>query len=160
MDPHHVDVDPDSEFHWMRIRIRILFDADADPDPTFHPDADPDLDAIYEIKAQTREKCPNMLIFHTFWHVICKLMRIRIQIINLMRIQVTKMMRIHADRDPDANPDPQHWVPVPGYLCVIVILIQTKTQMWASSHETSVSTFCPYLIGSSYCYLIGFNLNV
>jgi hypothetical protein len=34
------------------------------------------------------------------------------------------------------------------------------TQVGASSHETGVSTFCPYLIGSSYCYLIGFNLNV
>jgi hypothetical protein len=69
-----------------------------------------------------------------------------------------KMTQIHADHDPDADPDPQHWAP--GYLCVIVILIQTKTQMGASIHETSVSTFCPYLIGSSYCYLIGFNLNV
>jgi hypothetical protein len=63
----------------------------------------------------------NMLIFYTFWLDICKLMRIRIriwiriQLINFdadpdsdfylmrMRIQVTKMMRILADRDP------QHW---------------------------------------------------
>ncbi len=44
-----------------------------------------------------------MLIFHTFWLVICKLMRIRIrfwiQLITFMRmrmpIQVTKMIRIH-----------------------------------------------------------------
>ncbi len=26
-----------------------------------------------------------------------------------MRIQVTKMMRIHAYPDPDADPDLQHW---------------------------------------------------
>ncbi len=40
-----------------------------------------------------------MLKFHTFWLVICKLMRIRIELITLMwirmRMQVTKMMRIH-----------------------------------------------------------------
>jgi hypothetical protein len=40
-----------------------------------------------------------MLRFHTFWLVICKLMRIRIEFITLMwirmRMQVTKMMRIH-----------------------------------------------------------------
>jgi hypothetical protein len=33
VDPHHPDVDPNSDF---------LFDAD--PDPTFHPDGDPDPD--------------------------------------------------------------------------------------------------------------------
>jgi hypothetical protein len=26
----------------------------------------------------------------------------------LMRIQVTEIMRIHADPDPEADPDPQH----------------------------------------------------
>jgi hypothetical protein len=55
-----------------------------------------------------------MLIFHTFWLDICKLIRIRIlfqiQLINfdadpdfyfmLMRIQGAKMMRILADSDP------------------------------------------------------------
>jgi hypothetical protein len=30
-----------------------------------------------------------------------------------MRIQVTKMMRIHADPDPDADMDPQHCLEVP-----------------------------------------------
>jgi hypothetical protein len=70
--------------------------------------------------AQTLEKGLNRLIFHTFWLDICKLMRtrirFRIQLINydadpdpvfymtLMRIQVTKMMRILAD--PDADPGP------------------------------------------------------
>jgi hypothetical protein len=29
---------------------------DADPDPTFHPDADPDLDPGFQIKAQTLKK--------------------------------------------------------------------------------------------------------
>jgi hypothetical protein len=113
VDPHHLDVDPDSEF---------LFDADpeADPDPTFHPDADPD--HSFKKKAQTLEKGLNRLIFHIFWLDICKLMRMRIrfriQLINFdadpdpdfylmrmriwMRIQVTKMMLIFA------VPDPQH----------------------------------------------------
>jgi hypothetical protein len=27
-----------------------------------------------------------------------------------MRIQVTKMMRIYADLDADADPEPQHWL--------------------------------------------------
>jgi hypothetical protein len=27
-----------------------------------------------------------------------------------IRIQVTNMMGIHEDRDPDANQDPQHWL--------------------------------------------------
>ncbi len=47
------------------------------------------------------EKCPNMLIFHTFWLVICKLVRIRIQFIILMRIRILPfiVMRIHEDPD-------------------------------------------------------------
>ncbi len=60
------------------------------------------------------KKCLNRRIFHTFWLDTCKLMRIRIrfriQLINFyadpdfmtrMRIQVTKVMRILADLDPD-----------------------------------------------------------
>jgi hypothetical protein len=88
VDPHHLDADPDahpdSSHH-----------SDADLDPTFHPDADPD--PSFQIKIQTLKKCSNRLIFHTFWLVICKLMRIRfrIQLITLMRIWIR--MRIHAD---------------------------------------------------------------
>jgi hypothetical protein len=51
-DPHHVD---------------------ADPDPTFHFAADPGPDPSFQIKAKTLKKCPNRLLFHTFWLVICKL---------------------------------------------------------------------------------------
>ncbi len=44
-------------------------------------------------------------MYHTFWLVICKLMRIRIQFITLMRIGMRilpfNLMQIHAD--------PQHW---------------------------------------------------
>ncbi len=49
----------------------------------------------YRIK--TLKKCSNELIKHTFWLVICKLMRIRIQLVTLMRIQILpfKLMRIH-----------------------------------------------------------------
>jgi hypothetical protein len=75
MDPHHFD---------------------PNPDPTFHPDADPDPDPdpCFQIKAQTFEMCPNRLIFHTFWFVICKLMRIQAR----FRIQ---LITLNADPDPD-----------------------------------------------------------
>jgi len=56
---------------------------DADPDPACHLDPDPS----FPLK-----KCSNRLIFHTFWLVIWKLMRIRIririQLITLMRMQI------------------------------------------------------------------------
>jgi hypothetical protein len=47
-----------------------------------HFDSDPDSDFYL---AQTLE---NRLILYTFWLVICKLMRIRIQLITLMRILI------------------------------------------------------------------------
>jgi hypothetical protein len=66
VDPHHLDLDPDSTFHpdadpdsnFYLIRMRVqnfLIYADADPDPTFHPEADPDSDPDpgFQIKAQT-----------------------------------------------------------------------------------------------------------
>jgi hypothetical protein len=56
-------------------------DPDADPDPAYHFDADSDPDF-------------NLMRMWT-----------------RMRIQATKMMRIHAD--PDTNPDPQHCQKVP-----------------------------------------------
>ncbi len=104
-------------FNLMRIRIFLI---DADPDPTFYPDADPDPDPSFKKRLKLLKKCQNRLMFYTFWLDICKLMRIRfrIQLINFdadpdpdfylmrtrirMRLQVTKMMRILAD------PDPQH----------------------------------------------------
>ncbi len=52
---------------------------DADPDPACHLDPDPSFPLKW---------CSNMLIFHTFWLFICKLMRIRIQLITLMRMQI------------------------------------------------------------------------
>jgi hypothetical protein len=91
--PHHFDADQYSliTLMWiqMQIWILILFDADADLDP-FHPDADADQDPdpSFRIKAQTLEKCSNRLIFHTYWVVICKLMRIQIQLITLMRMRI------------------------------------------------------------------------
>ncbi len=54
-----------------RILIIILcgsgswFLFDADPDPTFHPDADPDEDPSFQIKALTLEKVVKWLILHT-----------------------------------------------------------------------------------------------
>ncbi len=95
-DPYNFDADPACHF-------------DADPDPTLHFDADPD--PSFQIKAQNLEKkCSNRLIFHTFWLVICKLMRIRIQLITLMRIWIRTAYHFDADPDPtyhfDADPDP------------------------------------------------------
>jgi hypothetical protein len=86
-DPHHFNADPDPD-------LACHFDAspdlachfDADPDPTFHFAADPD--PSVQVKGRTLEKCSNRLIFHTFWLVICKLMRIRIQFTTLIRIRI------------------------------------------------------------------------
>jgi hypothetical protein len=90
-----------------RITIMILpftLIADSDPDPTFHFDAAPDPDPILQIiKAQNLENCSNRLIFQIFWLVICKLKRIRIQRITMMRIRI---QLITCDADPDADPDP------------------------------------------------------
>jgi len=61
---------------FMRIRIPLFTLADTDPDPGF------------QIKTQTLEKCSCRVIFHTFWLVICKLMRIKIQLITEMRIRI------------------------------------------------------------------------
>jgi hypothetical protein len=77
----------------VAIRITLM----VDPDPAFPFDADPE--SNFQIKAQILEglkKCSNTLLFHTFWLVICKLMRIWIQIITLMRIriQIITLMRI------------------------------------------------------------------
>ncbi len=71
--------------------------ADPHPDPACQFDADPD--SSFQIKAQNFEKCLKRLVFHTFWLVVCKLMRIRtrirIQLITLMliRIQLITLMR-------------------------------------------------------------------
>ena len=95
-------------FIWWRSGCGSGFFLNADADSTFHPNADPDPDPSFQIKAQTLEKVlMKWLIFHTFGLVTYKvdedpdpdLMRMRIRM--WMRIQVTKMMRIH--------PDPQHW---------------------------------------------------
>ncbi len=84
------DADPDSACHSDSNAV-------ADPDPTFHFDTDPDLypDPSFQIKAQNLEKkCSSRLIFHTFWLVIYKLMRIRIQHITLMRIGILPYLSI------------------------------------------------------------------
>ncbi len=51
------------------------------------------------------KKSSNRLLFHTFWLVICELMRIRIriQLITLMRIGTGSYLSICAD------PDLQYW---------------------------------------------------
>ncbi len=77
--PHYFDADPDPVCH---------FDADLDParhfdadqHPTFHFDAGTDPDLCFASKGR--------LIFYIFWLVICKLMRIRIQLITFTRIRI------------------------------------------------------------------------
>ncbi len=68
------------------IRIRVLpytlMSVNLDPDPSF------------QIKAQNFEK-----VLHTFWLVLCKLMRIRIQLTTLMRIPILPLNLIQADPD-------------------------------------------------------------
>ncbi len=63
-----------------------------------------DLDPSFQIKSQHLKKCSNRLIFLTFWPVIHKLMRFRIQLISYQS---------DADPDPtfqfDADPDSQYW---------------------------------------------------
>jgi hypothetical protein len=83
----------------------IVADADADPDPSF------------QVKAQNLEKVlmACRLIFHTFWLVVCKLMRMRIQLI-IFDPDPGPYPAYHFDADPDSNfqfnadPDPQHHV--------------------------------------------------
>ncbi len=95
VDADHFDADPDSTYHPdadpdADLDSKFLFDADQHSN--FHPDADPGLDPdpSFQIKAQTIEKVLNMLIFHTFWLVICKLMRIRfrIKLMTMMWIRI------------------------------------------------------------------------
>ncbi len=118
----------------MRIQFLIviwcgsgfLFDADADP--TFHPDADADADPdpSFQRKAQTLEK---LLKYALIPYILARHLQIDADpdevtdpaynfeadpgsdrdpdfYLMRMRIQVNKMMRIHADPDSDADPDP------------------------------------------------------
>ncbi len=77
------------------MRIRILPNKfDADPDPKL----------IFQIKAQNLEiqkKCSNRLKFHTVWLVVCKLVRIRIQLITSMRTLTFKLMRIRIGNNAE-----------------------------------------------------------
>jgi hypothetical protein len=70
-DPHHSDADTDS-----------ACDFDADPDPTFYLDANPDPDPTTKgSKPIKRAQIGTyFMIYGTFWLVICKFMRIRIQL--------------------------------------------------------------------------------
>jgi hypothetical protein len=116
VDPHYVNENRDSNYDQLSPDADADFYFDADPDPTFHPDADPDpyptfhpdadpdpYSTFHPVWIRIRvqilaskeglkplKKCSNRLIFHTFWLVICKLMRIRMRI----RIQLIIMMRI------------------------------------------------------------------
>jgi hypothetical protein len=59
VDPHQCDADPDSTYHpEADPDSDFLFDAvpDTDPAPAFHPDADPDQDPSFKKKARILEK--------------------------------------------------------------------------------------------------------
>ena len=99
---------PASSVRILSVYISITLDPachfDADPDPTFHFDGVPDLSL--QIKAQ--KKCSNRLIFHTFWLVICKFMRIRfgIQLFTLMQMRIRMRIQV-TNIVADPNPDPR-----------------------------------------------------
>ncbi len=89
-----------------------------DLDLTFHSDADsdPDPDPASQIKAKTLKKVPYILACHlqndgdpelvpdSYYHFDADLDFYLMQMRIRMRIQVTKMLWIHADQDAD----PQH----------------------------------------------------
>jgi hypothetical protein len=75
-----------------------------------------------------------MLLFHTFWLVICKLMRIRIQLITSMR---TPNLYLDPDRtfQFDADLDPQHWYPT--YVTISYNEVQYLFQLPVLNRRTS-----------------------
>ncbi len=88
--PHNFDEDPDPDLDpacyfdadsvtlmWVRIRIRIL--------PSTLMRIRISIPASKK-RLKTLKKCSKWLIFHTFWLVICKLMRIRIRIRSYLSI--------------------------------------------------------------------------
>ncbi len=81
----------------MRIHMRIhWFLFDMDPDVNLDPD-------FYLMSMRIRIRLFTlMLLFHTFWLVICKLMRIRIH----FRIQLVTLKRISILIFIDTDPDP------------------------------------------------------
>jgi hypothetical protein len=67
-DPHHFDADPDPACPF-----------DADPDPACHFEADPDPDPNFHRRKTLKSAQIGSYSIY-FWLVICKLMRILIQI--------------------------------------------------------------------------------
>ncbi len=136
---------------WIRILL-CTFHFDADPDPSF------------PIKAQNLEKCKNRLLFHTFWLVICKLMRIRIRIqaITLMRIRIRTLpfhlmrIRIHTTgwhfRNNCVRFKKAEVIFVPTFICwpryygvqVQVLYGMVLYLRWAFHHHCD-ATYCPPL---------------
>jgi hypothetical protein len=71
-DPHHYDAHPNTDSHPA---------CDFDADPTFHFDSDPDPNPVPSFQSA-------QIGFHSFWLVIGKFMRIRMQLIALMRMRI------------------------------------------------------------------------
>ncbi len=93
-DPHYSDADPVLTFYFdTQTDPAFHFDADRDPYSTFHFDADPHPHPSFQKRLRKLKKCLNRFIFHSFWLLICKLMRIRIQLITLMRIHNTDVLK-------------------------------------------------------------------
>ncbi len=61
-------------------------------------DADTDTEPRFQIKAPNLEKVLKSYS-NSFWLVICKLTRIRIQLITLMRIRIQRIFQLYADPD-------------------------------------------------------------
>jgi hypothetical protein len=99
-DPHHVDADPDPipPCHFDADpdpAFQLDTDPHLDPDPTVHFDADPDPGPCFQIRAQNLKKRSN--------RPILKLLRIRIQFITLMRIQILPVILVRIHPDPDSD---------------------------------------------------------
>ncbi len=82
-DPHHYDAHPNTDSHPA---------CDSDADPTFHFDSDPDPNPVPSFQSA-------QIGFHSFWLVIGKFMRIRMQLIALMRMRI-RILPFNLNVDP------------------------------------------------------------
>jgi hypothetical protein len=85
VDPHHVKADPDANL-----------------DPTFHPDADPDPDLSFQIKAQTLEKSAKIGSYSI--HFVSS----SANWCGLVWCESGSEFLFDADADPDADPGYQN----------------------------------------------------
>jgi hypothetical protein len=108
----------------------------ADPDPSFL------------MKTQDLNKSSNRLTFRTFWLVICKSMRFRIQLITLIQFRIlpSNLMRIHEDPDSDS----QHWF----HLAIVLQFLLPARWMPRTQYTTTYKCRKPHKIGLRICGML------